>query len=499
MNRRQFLRSSAVLGVMGLSLGTAVACGSDSAGTHAKTTLRIAAFGSTADKLDMTTATSPSVYLAAYNIWDSLALLVGDKIQNQLAESVTPNADATEWTVRLRAAKFSDGSPVTADDAFASLKTLAASPNFAQFWSDFDPERSWVADPSTLVIALKRPRADFVEATLSLASIVMPKGQSDPRVGSGAYRLESGTAATGFILVASDHYYGPRPSITRVELRTIPDAGARQNALTSGQVDLALDLSATGAQILRSNPSIGVIRMGGGSASAMTLILNTRTAPFRDPDLRRAMKAAIDREQLVKVVFDGQGSVGNDLIGLGLPGYDKAIGQRKRDVDFARHTFAAKGIRELTLKSSEIAPGMNNAAELIKQQLAEVGVTLTIDQVDPTTFYSDMPSLLSTPFLTSYYVNRTVAASLPFSVGANSPYNFSGFSSPTVQSALESAQGEMDSQKRQDYYDAAQREIHDNGGEVIWAYKDTISGVARGVEIPSVTQGIPLLGSTVFH
>lgn len=499
VDRRGFLQSSALLAFGGLTAGITAACGSDSADSPTKSTLRIAAFGNPSEKVDLATSTSPSVYVAAYNIWDSLALLVGDEVRNQLAESITPNSDATEWTVTLRDARFSNGSAITASDALASIRALAASTNFAQFWQDLDVERSRVTDRSTLTLALTRPRADFVEATLALSSNVMPMGKPDPTVGSGAYRLESGTGATGFVLAASDHYYGDRPAIPRIELRTIADAAARQNALSSSQVDVALDLSSTAAQTLQSDPRVDVIRMGGGSSNALTLVLNTRMAPFNDPQLRRAMKVAIDREQLVKVVFSGQGTVGNDLIGMGLPGYDKAIAQRRRDVDDARRTFAAKGIRELTLKSSEIVPGMNSASELIKQQLADVGVALTIDQVDPTTFYSDMSSLLSTPFLTSYYVNRPVAASLPFSVGADSPYNFSGYSSPAVESALNSAQSEMNSAKRQGFYDAAQRDIHANGGEIIWGYKDGIVGVVKGVELPVATQGIPLLNAAVFR
>ncbi|MFD4365852.1 ABC transporter substrate-binding protein [Rhodococcus sp. NPDC058521] len=500
MDRRDFLRASIVFGAVSAAIGTTAACSTESDTSRGSSTLRIAAFGNPTDELNLTTATSPSVYLAAYNIWDSLALLVGDEVRYQLAESIEPNSDATEWTIRLEdGLKFSDGSPITSDDALASILAIAKSPNAAQFWSDLDTEKSRAVDPATTILVLRRPRADFVLATLALMSPVMPKGESNPQVGSGAYRLESGTASTGYVLVPSEHYYGPKPSLTRVEVRTVPDTTARRNALTGGQVDLALGLSSTDAQTLSENDSVQVITNGGGSASALTLVMNTRTAPFDDAELRRAMTAAIDRRQLVDIVFGGQGEVGNDLIGLGLPGYDNAITQRQRDKDYARKVFADKGMTELTLKSSEIIPGMNSAAELVKQQLSEIGVNLTIDQVDPTTFYADIPTLLSTPFLTSYYVNRPVAASLPFMAGATSSWNFSGFTSPALESALQSAQAETDEVKRQEFYDAAQRELYENGAEAIWGYQKSIDGAAKGVQLKDISQGLPLLATATFN
>ncbi|MDF3281609.1 ABC transporter substrate-binding protein [Gordonia sp. N1V] len=497
MDRRQFLRGSLILGAASAVVGVGAACGSSSTPTTDR--LRIAALGSPTDTLDMGTANSVMTYIAGYNIWDSLALIVGDKVTMQLAESITPNADASVWTVRLKdGLRFSDGSAVTADDVLASLRSLAASPNIAQFYSDLDFSASRATDPRTATLALKRPRADFVEATLAMMSIVMRSGKPDPAIGSGAYTLSSGNATDGYVLRPSPHYRGTTPSLTQVEIRGITDSTARQNALTSGEVDMALELSATGAQTLSSNPSFTVTRLGGAGSRAMSLVLNTRMAPFDDPKVREAMMIAVDRNQLVDVVMRGQGQVGNDLVGKGLPGYDASIPQRTRDVARARSVLAAKGVRTLTLVSSEIAPGTNAASELVKQQLADVGVEVTVQTKDPSSFFSNIPSLLSTPFLTMYYVNRPVAASLPFMTGPTSPYNFSGYSSPALEKALDAATTTVDPAKRAAEYNAAQRDLHDHGAEIIWGYQDTINGSARGVQVAEYSQGIPLLATARF-
>ena len=496
MKRRQFMRGAAAAITLGPTLGTVTACSSpgDAGGDG---TLRIVAMGNPAEPLDMMTSTSPSVYIASYNIWDSLVAIVGDDIRHQLAEDITPNADGTEWTVTLRDAKFSDGTPVTADDALASLRNQAQSPQFTQFWSDLDPERSRVVDPATFVLSLKRPRADFVRGSLAMSSLVMPKGKPDPAVGSGAFHLESGTGATGFVLVPSEHYYGERPALKRVEIRAVADPNARQNALTSGQADVAVDLPSSSLKTLTGDYEAQTL--AGGSAAAMSLVLNTRMAPFDDPDIRKAVRAAVDRQQLVDVALDGNGEIGNDMIGRGLPGYDDSVPQTERDVDFARRIFEEKNVTELTLTTSEITPGINGSSELVKQQLADVGVELNLENFDPTAYYTDMSVLMQKPFYITYYVNRPVEASLPFMSGPTSPYNMSGFTSPALESAMDSAQREMDPVKRQQFYDAASRELHDNGGELIWGYRKGINGIAKGVQIPSITQGMPLLADASYE
>ena len=116
-------------------------------------------------------------------------------------------------------------------------------------------------------------------------------------------------------------------------------------------------------------------------------------APFEDPRTREAFKLALDREQLVNSVYSGYGAVAND-IGV-FPQFDAAAGDppvRKRDLERAKQLLkeAGKENMKVTLRVGELIPGMVASAEIIQQQVAEVGIQVEIDKVtDIAQFYDE--------------------------------------------------------------------------------------------------------------
>ena len=82
-----------------------------------------------------------------------------------------------------------------------------------------------------------------------------------------------------------------------------------------------------------SSKAIKVIKADQANCSPITMQIDSKL--FKSNDVRVAMKLAIDREQLIKNVTLGFGSVGNDLFGKGLPSYNSALPQRKYDPEKA--------------------------------------------------------------------------------------------------------------------------------------------------------------------
>lgn len=489
MDRRTFIRAS-LLALTGGTAVTAVAgCGGSGQQDQAATdTVRVAALGNPTDALDVGSATGLSATVACFAIWDSLVELTADGVRPQLAQELTPNSGGTEWTVRLRPATFQNGDPVTAADVLASLQAMADSPNYGSFYSEVDFGASRVADPSTVVLVLTRPRGDLVEAVFSQASPVMLRGDASNRIGAGPFAYVSGDPQSGYVLQRYDGYHGGPPPLQRLEVRSVDDGTARVQAVESGSIDYAVDLPATGAATM----SRAVTVSGGLSgAKGFALELNTRLAPFDDPEVRRAVKMALDRPRLVQIALGEGGQIGNDLIGLGLPGYDESIPQRERDLDTARRIFAEKGVGALTLRSADIVTGMDAASELMIGQFAEAGVTLTVERVDAGAFYEDMEALQSTPFFVGYYLNRPVAATLPFQTAADATWNFSGFSTPQYAAILEQAMSTVDPARRTELYLGAQRILHDEGGTVLWGFKEQSDGARDGLTDVTAVQGVP--------
>ena len=172
----------------------------------------------------------------------------------------------------------------------------------------------------------------------------------------------------------------------------------------------------------QDNPDIVVERSTLGS-TGLGFVMNTSFPPFDDPRLREAMKLAIDRQGMVNGVLLGQGEIGNDLMGKGLVGYNDSLPQRTRHLEQATALFSAAGISELSLSASEVAPGLLASSELLVGQLAEAGVTLTIEEVPADAYFSDFERVLSTPLQTMYFVNRPAAVHLATFVGSASAFN----------------------------------------------------------------------------
>ncbi|MGO1506731.1 MAG: ABC transporter substrate-binding protein [Microbacterium sp.] len=433
--------------------------------------------------------------VAAMQIWDSLVLLRGDQFEQVLAESIVPNDDGSEWTITLHEGiEFHDGTPLTADDVLYSLGWLAASDRFSALYVDYDPEASHVVDDHTVVAVMKRPRADFIETSLALGSYVIKAGMTDLNEGNGtgAYKLESFSADEGTVLVKNENYWRGEPEIGRIELVPIADPATRATALTDGRVDFALGVTSTAAETIKKSEGFEVQYGGTANSSQLEFSMNTRIAPFDDPAVRQALRDLVDRQQLVDVVFRGDGEVGNDLPGLGLPGYPDRFAQAEPDVQAAREVFEREGITELNVLVAEALPGITDATELVKQQLAEVGVQLTLEEVDPATLYSDIPKIQSAQLFATYVHNRPLLSHSVTFLIADSPYNWSGWVDPEFNEAINTLQTVSDPAIREEALTVAQNRIHASTGSLIWGFQEQLNGAVAPLEEVPMTQSLPL-------
>ncbi len=449
-------------------------------------TLRFSALGGSGSAIDPRNIYSVLAYHSMAAAFDFLALHGEDGLELGVAESMTPNEDATKWTIKLRPdVQFHDGRPLTAQDIAFTIRFMGdweTSPYFAQQWADVDMANMTAIDDLTLELPMLRPRADFLDASLALYSPVIPEGIEDLLLpnGSGPFRVVSNDGADGVELVRNDDWWGEPPSLDRVVTVPISDPNARINALKSGEIDFAYQLTPTIALAEQDNPDIVVERSAVGG-TAMCFAMNTSFPPFDDPRLREAMRLVIDRQAMVNGVLLGQGELGNDLVGLGMTGYHDGLPQRTRDLERATELFAAAGISELDIVVSEVAPGLVSSAELLAGQLSEAGVALNIEEVPADAFFSDFARILSTPLQTMYFVNRPPTVHLPSFVGSAAVFNLTAFATPDFDEALSASQSTVDDAERAEHLLRAQEIEWNDGGTIVWGYSPMIMAYAPNV------------------
>lgn len=449
-------------------------------------TLRFSALGGGGSSLDPRSIFSMLAYHSLAASFDFLAQHGEEGIVPGVAESMTPNEDATVWTIKLRPGiTFHDGRPLTAQDVAFSIAFLGdweTSPRNAAEWQDVDFPNVAAIDDLTLELPLLRPRADFIDASLALYAPVMPEGIDNWQLpnGSGPFRVESNDGADGVVLVRNEDWWGEPAPLDRVVTVPISDPTARINALKSGEIDFAYQLTPTIALTEQDNPEITVERTNAGGA-AMCFSMNTSLAPYDDPRVVEAMKLVIDRQAMVDGALLGQGDIGNDLVGLGMTGYHDGLPQRERDLDRASALFAEAGISELTLVASEVAPGLLASGELLAAQLAEAGVSLKIEEVPADAFFGDFDRLFSTPLQTLYFINHPPAVHLPRFVGSSAGFNLTTFTSPEFDEALTASQRTVDDTERAKHLLRAQEIEWRDDGMIVWGYSPLIMAYSSKV------------------
>lgn len=272
------------------------------------------------------------------------SLLATDPVTGELrpdiASSVLLGRDGVILTVRLRrGVRFSDGSPLTAADVAAALTRVArpavASANasmlrhvfgFQPLQDDEDKAHGHLAgiaaiDPRTVQIALTRPDSGFVRTLATTVAVPIPRRDgkdngfgafSRQPVCVGPYRLSAPwrPGDSTITLVRTKSYDGGNPGLTRagrgwadrIVFRIYPNSKAAYDAYLHGDVDVA-PVPPSSADSAGARVGSALVR--GPEGTLGYLGLPVTIAPFDDPTVRRALSMSLDRNAIVRDVYDG--------------------------------------------------------------------------------------------------------------------------------------------------------------------------------------------------
>lgn len=466
-------------------------------------TLRVAASGFPGGQFNPFFPGSWAEGIALQGVYDRFAWLLRSEMVYALAESVTPNADGTEWTIVLRDATFHDGSPITSRDAawsIAGFSNPQMAPSWARLFGNVDAANIRIVDEKTLIVPLHSPQGDFVERTLTIV-LVAPDGSvgGPDAIGSGAFKLDEFDDGKSVRMVRNEDYYGGPTPLDGLEVIYIADANARLNALKGGEVEVATQITPAGALAERDNPDVVLLPNNVANSLTHGFAANTTIPPYDNLDVVRALRLAVDRQDLVDKVLLGYGQVGNDLIGRGQPGYADSIPQIERDVEEARRLFASAGVTELTLMTAEVTAGATAAAELMVQYLAEAGVTLKLDVIPADQWFADFSRLLSRPLQTTWGTNLPPATFAAMTTGSRAGMNLTGIGGPEYDAMLAALVSEVDIERRRELSREIQEYLHANDGRIVWGFQDELAVAVPGVAGVVYNSSIPMFHLTTWE
>jgi peptide/nickel transport system substrate-binding protein len=310
-----------------------------------------------------------------------------------LASEAKTSPDDLTWTFTLRdGLKFSDGTPLTSADVKATIERgLKDETNaYAAF---FTPIKAVTApDPQTVVFKLSRPYPSLLTTLGAPEFAILPADRLNEEkffnkpVSAGLYTLESQIDDDPLVFAANPNYWGTAPLVNEISFVTLPDSNTRLAQVQSGQVDIAMDLPAALSEQVQDPARASVVPLYG----AWTLNFNNEKAPFDSVGVRRAISLAVDRAQISTNVYQDKVKPLKGLWPSTMAGYDESI---STDVDLDGAKAALAGTQcesgcKVSLLYSPDAPDQVPMSLIIKDNLEEIGIDVTLDAAEYPTFLS---------------------------------------------------------------------------------------------------------------
>jgi peptide/nickel transport system substrate-binding protein len=349
---------------------------------------------------------APPGMQVAQTLYDTLTKPDAEgEIQPHLAESIEPNEDFTQWTIKVReGVTFHDGSPLDAQvvannlDAYRGAYEGRSPALFVFVFQNIASVE--VVDPMTVRVNMTVPWTAF-DWTLwgsNRVGIVAQAQLDDAEtcgtnlIGTGPFQLERWVTNEELVATKFADYWmtdedgNQLPYLDSITYVPIPEIASRGNALESGQVQ-AMHTSDTEQIAQRLQPladSGDITLLATDSFGEVNyLMLNQSVAPFDNKNARLALAHALDRQLLIDVRGGGIGQIASGPFAEDVLGYVEDPGFPEYDVELARQF--AQAYEDETGQPLEFSytfvsteSGQLTAQE-IQTQLADAGITINLD------------------------------------------------------------------------------------------------------------------------
>ncbi|MCR9222218.1 MAG: ABC transporter substrate-binding protein [Alphaproteobacteria bacterium] len=508
--RRRFLQGAAAAGAAGAvglaPLGRARAAGPKSGG-HMVFGISASA---TTDTFDPGKVGNAFQSVMQYTVGAMLTEVDSDgAVQPKLAESWESSADATRWTFDLRrGVSFHDGRAVTADDVIASLNHHRGE----ETESSAKPIMASVEDirkdgDHRVIVTLGVADADFPFKLSSFHFPIYPAnadGSLDwrSRNGCGPYKLTSFDPGVSATFERNPDYWrlGERAHFESCELVALTDTAARQNALMTGQVHAIDRVDLATVDLLAKATGVRVEEVA--NKTHYTFPMRTDMAPFDDPDVRLAVKYAVDRESLLKTILRGHGALGNDTpINSTYRYYSAEIPQRGYDPDRAKHHLKKAGLESLPLElyaSDAAFTRAVDASVLYAEQAKAGGLDITVKRAPQDGYWNDI--WMQKPWSACYwYGTPTEDGIFTTAYSAGAAWNDTFWDNARFNELLIAARGELDQALRAEMYHEMQLILNQDGGLVAPVFANDVFAVRDAVAFDPVANNFEVDGRLFFE
>ncbi|EMS99055.1 oligopeptide ABC transporter substrate-binding protein [Agrobacterium tumefaciens str. Cherry 2E-2-2] len=325
------------------------------------------------------------------------------------------SADGLNWKVKLRDnVKWHDGKPFTAEDVKFTLELLV-DPNF----------RSWrktghefvrdltVVSPTEITWKMEKPFAPY--PSILASTFITPKhllgaeadrntaAYNNAPVGTGAFKWKERVAGDYILLEANTDYFGDGPHVERLIYKYVPDLNVLYTQFKTGDIDVVGLQWITPDHYDEAKDLAGkVVNVVPGS-TIESLSFNMDRPQFKEPAVREALYAAIDKQSIIEALYYGLPTPTESYVpqqsfyyNPDLPKHEYSIEKAKKLLDDAGWAVGADGIRakdgvKLAFTCSTTAGNhiREQVQQYMQQSFKDIGVEMTISNLPPAVMWGD--------------------------------------------------------------------------------------------------------------
>ncbi len=391
LTRRELIKGAAATGAVAALPGPLA--GPAQAQTTQKREL-VVAQGGDISKFDPHFSTSSNDIRVSFNIFDNLTSRHPDgKLYPGLATEWKLQGQTT-WAFKLRqGVKWHNGDPFTSADAKFSIERTydpAAKTMVATALTTID--RIEAPDAATLVIHTKKPDPLLPARLAFYGGQIVPKKYLESAgpdtfnakpVGTGPVRFVSWVKDDKLVLEANSDYWGGKPDLDRMIVRSIPETSPRIAALLKGEVDIITQLPPDHEERVMANASTRVA--GALYAGLYVLAVNSKRPPLDNPLVKQALSLAIDRQAIVKELWRGRGIVPSGPIAKGDNHFDASLPPLGYNPKEARERLKKAGYKneEVYIETTVAYVSQDKAmSEAIAAMWKDVGVNVKVEVIE---------------------------------------------------------------------------------------------------------------------
>lgn len=421
--------------------------------------------------------------------FDPLFIVNKDETRWYLAESLEATADdGCHYQMKLRdGMTWHDGEPITVDDVIFSIKVLQDASNATDAsnvrydGNDLTAEK---VDDLTVNLTLIQPYSAFEtefgrlqifpehvfegNTHISDNTEALQKG-----IGSGPFKLKEINPGESIIYERYDDYYRDPASLDQVVIKVMPDESAQEAALQSGELSMMRITSQTKLEKYQNDDEYTVYNIPEGRLNYMAF--NYQSPNMKDMDARKAIALALNDEEIV------QGAYGSEDLAIPATNfcspenlyYNDEMEGYQQNIEEAKELAEKTGLTEKTLHYiyNQNRPNMKETAQIVQQQLKEIGVTVEIEGVDSSAFFQHLFAswITGTPVEDTSWdlatngmdqLNADPASKLTSWTGDNLEIGF--YVSPETKDLWQKASQALTTEDREKYYKELQVQMNED-------------------------------------